>query len=84
MVDEALKNSFAREVLSRHPGATIIYDIKCSTHLGKAIAAAGGEPLMWKTGHSLIKAKLKESGAPLAGEMSGQSSRRAAPPWPAR
>ncbi len=62
---------FARDVLARHPGAPIIYDIKCSTHLGRAIEAAGGRPLMWKTGHSLIKAKLKETGAPLAGEMSG-------------
>ncbi len=62
---------YARDVLSRHPGAEIIYDIKCSTHLGRAIEAAGGKPLMWKTGHSLIKAKLKETGAPLAGEMSG-------------
>ncbi len=62
---------YARDVLSRHPGAEIIYDIKCSTHLGHAIEAAGGRPLMWKTGHSLIKAKLKETGAPLAGEMSG-------------
>ncbi len=62
---------FARDVLERHPGATLIYDIKCSTHLGRAIAEAGGTPLMWRTGHSLIKAKLKETGAPLAGEMSG-------------
>ncbi len=62
---------FARDVLSRHRGATIIYDVKCSQRLPVAIRAAGGVPLMWKTGHSLIKAKLKETGAPFAGEMSG-------------
>lgn len=62
---------FARDVLARNPGATIIYDVKCSRHVGLAVAAAGGEPLMCKTGHSLIKAKLAETGAPLAGEMSG-------------
>ena len=62
---------FARDVLSRCPGAPIIFDVKCSRLLGDAIRAAGGQPLMWKTGHALIKAKLKETGAPLAGEMSG-------------
>jgi phosphomannomutase / phosphoglucomutase len=62
---------FARDVLARNPGGTIIYDVKCSRTLDQAIRAAGGTPLMWKTGHSLIKAKLKESGALLAGEMSG-------------
>jgi phosphomannomutase/phosphoglucomutase len=62
---------FARDVLSRHPGGKIIHDVKCSRTLGTEIAAAGGEPIMWRTGHSLIKAKLKESGALLAGEMSG-------------
>jgi len=62
---------FARDVLARNPGGTIIYDVKCSRKLAEAIRAAGGEPLMWKTGHSLIKAKLKESGALMAGEMSG-------------
>jgi phosphomannomutase/phosphoglucomutase len=61
----------ARDVLTRNPGATIIYDVKCSRHLGLAIEAAGGQPLMWRTGHSLIKQKLKETNAPLAGEMSG-------------
>jgi len=59
----------ARDVLKRHPGATIIGDVKCSEALFDGIAAAGGEPLMWKTGHSVIKAKMKEIGAPLAGEM---------------
>ncbi|HNU11078.1 MAG TPA: phosphomannomutase/phosphoglucomutase [Rubrivivax sp.] len=62
---------FARDILTRHPGATIIYDVKCSQRLPVAIREAGGVPLMWKTGHSLVKAKLRETGAPLAGEMSG-------------
>ncbi len=62
---------YARDVLSRNPGAEIIFDIKCSTHLARVIREAGGTPLMWKTGHSLVKAKMKETGAPLAGEMSG-------------
>jgi phosphomannomutase len=61
----------ARDVLARHPGATVIFDVKCSQRLGADIRAAGGVPLMWKTGHSLMKAKLKEEGAPIAGEMSG-------------
>ena len=62
---------FARDILARHPGAQIIYDVKCSQRLPEAIREAGGRPLLWKTGHSLIKAKLKETGAPFAGEMSG-------------
>jgi phosphomannomutase len=62
---------FATDVLKRNPGATIIYDVKCTQRLAPAIRAAGGKALMWKTGHSLIKAKMKEVGAPLAGEMSG-------------
>jgi phosphomannomutase/phosphoglucomutase len=62
---------YAADVLSRHPGATILYDVKCTRHLGDQIAAAGGEPLMWKTGHSLVKAKMRETGALLGGEMSG-------------
>jgi phosphomannomutase/phosphoglucomutase len=62
---------FARDVLSRNRGAEIIYDVKCTRHLKKVIEAAGGKPLMWKTGHSLIKNKMRETGAPLAGEMSG-------------
>ena len=61
----------ARDVLTRQPGATVIYDVKCSQRVASDIRAAGGVPLMWKTGHSLIKAKLKEIGAPIAGEMSG-------------
>ncbi|MCB1837338.1 MAG: phosphomannomutase/phosphoglucomutase [Alcanivoracaceae bacterium] len=62
---------FARDLLNRTPGADIIFDVKCSRELAKLISQHGGRPLMWKTGHSLIKAKLKETGAPLAGEMSG-------------
>lgn len=62
---------FARDILARQPGATIIYDVKCSRHVTAAVKEAGGEPLMWRTGHSLIKAKLAETGAPIAGEMSG-------------
>jgi len=62
---------YAQDVLSRHPGAPIIYDVKCTRQLDASVRAAGGIPLMWKTGHSLIKAKLKETNAPLAGEMSG-------------
>jgi phosphomannomutase/phosphoglucomutase len=62
---------FAEEVLSRNPGAEIIFDVKCTRNLFPWIRKHGGKPLMWKTGHSLIKAKLKETGAPLAGEMSG-------------
>ena len=62
---------FARGVLQDNPGAEIIFDVKCSRNLAREIAALGGRPTMWRTGHSLIKAKLKETGAPLAGEMSG-------------
>jgi phosphomannomutase len=61
----------AGDVLRRHPGATIIADVKASQVLFDQIAAMGGEPLMWRTGHSLIKTKMAELGAPLAGEMSG-------------
>jgi phosphomannomutase len=61
----------ARDVLTRHPGGTIIADVKASQVLFDEVAKAGGTPLMWKTGHSLIKAKMAETGAPLAGEMSG-------------
>jgi phosphomannomutase/phosphoglucomutase len=62
---------FARGVLEQRPGAEIIFDVKCSRHLAAEIRAHGGKPTMWRTGHSLIKAKLKETNAPLAGEMSG-------------
>ena len=62
---------FARDVLSRNPGAEIIFDVKCTRTLPAAIEAAGGKATMWKTGHSFIKARLKETGAAMAGEMSG-------------
>jgi len=62
---------FARDILKRIPGGKVIYDVKCSQRLPVAIREAGGVPVLWKTGHSLIKAKLKEIGAPFAGEMSG-------------
>jgi phosphomannomutase/phosphoglucomutase len=62
---------FARDVLTRVPGAEIIFDVKCSQGLIEDIEAHGGKPSMWKTGHSLIKSRLHETGAPLAGEMSG-------------
>ena len=62
---------YAADVLERKPGALIIFDIKSSTNLEHFISEHGGEPLMWKTGHSFIKAKMKETGAELAGEMSG-------------
>lgn len=62
---------FARDVLERVPGGAIVYDVKCSQALAPAIVAAGGKPLMFKTGHSLIKAKMKEVNSPLGGEMSG-------------
>lgn len=61
----------AQDVLSRNPGVHIIYDVKCSRYLKTVIEESGGQPLMWKTGHSLIKGKMKEVEAPLAGEMSG-------------
>jgi phosphomannomutase / phosphoglucomutase len=62
---------FAKDVLAGKPGSEIIYDVKCSRNLASQIVKFGGRPLMWKTGHSFIKAKLKETGAKLAGEMSG-------------
>ncbi|MGE3449839.1 MAG: phosphomannomutase/phosphoglucomutase [Burkholderiales bacterium] len=62
---------FAADVLQRNPGAKVIFDVKCTRNLFSWIRDHGGEPVLWKTGHSLIKAKLKETGAPLAGEMSG-------------
>jgi phosphomannomutase len=62
---------FATDILPRHPGAPVIFDVKCTQRLAPAIRAAGGTPVMWKTGHSLIKAHMKETGAPISGEMSG-------------
>lgn len=62
---------FAADVLERNPGAVILYDVKCTGHLSSHVLRHGGSPLMWKTGHSLIKAKMRETEAALAGEMSG-------------
>ncbi len=62
---------FARDILAREPGAKVIYDVKCSSALATVIVAAGGEPIMWKTGHSVIKAKMVETEALLAGDFSG-------------
>ena len=62
---------FARDVLSSRPGAEIVFDVKCSSLLAEQIERYGGRPVMWKTGHSLIKARLRQTDAPLAGEMSG-------------
>ena len=62
---------FARDVLREHPGSTVIFEVKCSESLIEDIARHGGVPLMWKAGHSLIKQKMRETGALLAGEMSG-------------
>ncbi|HEY6544072.1 MAG TPA: phosphomannomutase/phosphoglucomutase [Dokdonella sp.] len=62
---------FAIDILTRNPGATIIYDVKCTGHLQPLVLQHGGSPLMWRTGHSLIKAKMRETDAALAGEMSG-------------
>jgi phosphomannomutase/phosphoglucomutase len=62
---------FAADVLTRNPGAQIIFDVKCSRWVAESVRHQGGKPLMWNTGHAFIKAKLKETGAPLAGEMSG-------------
>ncbi|MDQ9171821.1 phosphomannomutase/phosphoglucomutase [Oxalobacteraceae bacterium R-40] len=62
---------FAKDVLTRHPNEQILYDVKCTRHLNDWIEQYGGQPLMWKTGHSLVKAKMRETGAPIGGEMSG-------------
>jgi phosphomannomutase len=61
----------ARDVLGRHPGASIVFDVKCSRAVPETIAAAGGVPVMWKTGHSHIKSKIREIGSPFGGERSG-------------
>ncbi len=62
---------YAADVLRRHPGAPILFDVKCTANLAPWVRSHGGEPMMWRTGHSLIKARMKQVGAPLAGEMSG-------------
>jgi phosphomannomutase/phosphoglucomutase len=64
---------FAKDVLSRVPGGDVIFDVKCTRNLGPWIRSHGGTPQLWKTGHSLIKARMKELKAPLAGEMSGHT-----------
>lgn len=61
----------ALDVLERHPGATIVYDVKCSRLVAEVVRAAGGQPVMWRTGHSHVKAKMRELDAPFAGERSG-------------
>lgn len=71
MFGDQLMVLLARDVLQNHPGATILADVKASQVLFDEIAKAGGKPLMWRTGHSLIKSKMAETGSPLAGEMSG-------------
>lgn len=68
---DQLLSIFAEDVLARHPGATVIADVKASRALFDRVSQLGGRPLMWKTGHSLVKAKMKETRSPLAGEMSG-------------
>lgn len=68
---DRLMMAYAEDVLKRVPGGRIIFDVKCSGNLAKVIESNGGEPEMWQTGHSLIKARMKATGAPLAGEMSG-------------
>src|SRR5207245_9773847 len=62
---------FARDVLARNPGAVIVSEVKCSQRLYDDIAAHGGRGIMWKAGHSLLKAKMRDTGALLGGEMSG-------------
>jgi len=62
---------FAEDIVTRNPGADIVFDVKCSRQLPSIISQAGGRPVMWKSGHSLVKAKMKETGALLGGEMSG-------------
>ncbi|QOR37500.1 phosphomannomutase/phosphoglucomutase [Billgrantia diversa] len=66
-----LMMAFAEDMLSRNPGARVIFDVKCTGNLAGVVERAGGTPEMWRTGHSLIKARMKETGAALAGEMSG-------------
>jgi len=62
---------FAKDILARNPGGTVIFDVKCTQRLAPVIRKAGGKPMMWKTGHSLVKAQMKKVKAPIAGEMSG-------------
>ena len=62
---------YARDVLAELPGSTIVFDVKCSQAVEEDIVAHGGKPIMWKTGHSIMKAKMRDENAPLAGELSG-------------
>ncbi|WP_136068960.1 phosphomannomutase/phosphoglucomutase [Modicisalibacter radicis] len=68
---DRLMMAFSEDMLERNPGARVIFDVKCTGNLAKVIEEAGGTPEMWRTGHSLIKGRMKETGAALAGEMSG-------------
>lgn len=68
---DRLLGILAADIVSRRPGSTVVFDVKCSQGLVEFLQAIGAKPLMWKTGHSLVKAKLKEVGGPIAGEMSG-------------
>ena len=68
---DELLSLYARELLARKPGSVVIGDVKCSSRLFDDIREHGGKPMMWTTGHSIIKARMRETGAPLAGEMSG-------------
>ncbi|MCG5513236.1 phosphomannomutase/phosphoglucomutase [Ectothiorhodospira shaposhnikovii] len=68
---DRLMMCFAADVLAHHPGSTVVFDVKCSHHLAERVRALGGVPDMWRTGHSLLKARMEETGALLAGEMSG-------------
>jgi len=71
VLPDRLMMLYARDILSRNPGSKIVYDVKCSSRLGVVISKLGGVPMMWKTGHSYLKSKLKEEGAELAGDLSG-------------
>jgi phosphomannomutase/phosphoglucomutase len=62
---------FARDVVSRNPGADVVYDVKCSRQLAQLVTSLGGRPVLWKTGHALMKQKMAETGALLGGEFSG-------------
>jgi phosphomannomutase len=71
MWPDQLITLYAKEILQRHPGATVVLDVKCSMNASNMIKADGGKPVLWKAGHSLVKSKMKELGAQLGGELSG-------------
>ncbi len=71
VANDRLLMLFAIDLLSRNPGASVIYDVKCSSHLSNVVLSHGGSPLMWKSGHSLVKSRMSETGAQLAGELTG-------------